>query len=172
MESILFSQVRASFTGIVQETTVVLFGWNDRVVLQHVTMRSMDPKKASLTRYFIGVALPGIATCLISGWFSYSKAKFESEIGYKALADAVKEIQPAMTRLELKIAKLEGRVDSLQHMLAVTAPVNTGHGARHLPTPVPTPAPVVQSPAVGGVPYRPMKALPNTLDDAVQQMKR
>ena len=144
----------------------------------------MDPKKASLLRYFIGVALPGIVTCFISGYFSYSKSKFEAEIGYKELADAVKEIQPALQHLELKVAKLEGRIDSLQHMATPVTSSGQGYGAGvgrlggtghagAAPRPVPVvPAPTPPPHPVGGVPYRPMKALPDTLNDAVQQMKK
>ena len=74
----------------------------------------MTPKMASLSRYFIGIALPGIVTCVVSSYFSYQKSKMEAELGYQALAGAVKELQPATEKLQLQVATLEGRSQVLE----------------------------------------------------------
>jgi hypothetical protein len=70
-----------------------------------------------------------IAPALITSYFSYRTAKVESEAkanaGYEALVSAVKDLQAAAEKSTTGVAKLEGRLETVERLALqrISAPI-------------------------------------------------
>lgn len=136
----------------------------------------MSPAMVTLCKHFIRWALPAIGIAYFTGYFTYRKAAVEAEIGYQALHEAVREMQPFVRDLSLKVAYLEGQVDGHTKQSAPARPGYTGNVPVHTSTaPIcqstDAPAPSRPDPTPPSPVFRP-RALPSSINDAVQELSR